>query len=99
VEEYIHTYMCVCVCASHVGVPLHYQVKHSIDLIPNVHLANDLVYICSSTIFKILSKRATFNQVPHLACAQLCQFKIRMGNGDYYPHFLGINKEMMSRGP
>jgi hypothetical protein len=42
VEEYIRY-----IFTSPIGVPLHYQVKHSIDLIPGAPLPNGPIYRCS----------------------------------------------------
>ena len=41
VEEYEDIF------TSPVGVPLHYQVKHSIDLTPGASLPNGPIYRCS----------------------------------------------------
>jgi hypothetical protein len=40
VEEYRYIF------TSPIGVPLHSQVKHPIDLTPGVPLQNGLIYLC-----------------------------------------------------
>jgi hypothetical protein len=72
-------------------VPLHFQVKHSIDLTPNAPLPNGPVYHHSLSKneeikharSKSYSKRGTYDQDHHLLEAQSCLCKRNMRHGDF----------------
>jgi hypothetical protein len=83
VEEYKDIF------SSPTRVPLHCQVKHSIDLTP-VHcypMGQSITTLCqkmrkSSTRSKSCSKRGTSDQAHHLVEAQSCLCRRKTGPGD-----------------
>jgi hypothetical protein len=77
------------ILSSPIVVPIHYQVKHPIDLTPDAPLPNGPFYLCSlmendeiMVTSERFFKRGTSDPAPPLAEAQLYRCRRRTGLGD-----------------